>query len=70
MVFQLLILGVTSLFRIRADWFYQYEIQNALANLVNHPTGEYILNCALLGFFYIVLFNIIGYYAFKNVEIK
>jgi len=70
MVFQLLIIGVTSLFRIKADFFYQYEIQNALVNLVNHPTGEYILNCALLGGFYLILFTTIGYYAFKNAEIK
>ena len=70
MAFQLLVLGITSLFRIKADWFYQYEIQNALSNLVNHPTGEYILRCALLGVFYMILFNILGYYAFKNTEIK
>ncbi|MDE5587063.1 MAG: hypothetical protein K2I72_01675 [Bacilli bacterium] len=70
MVFQLLVLGIINLFRIKADWFYQYEIQNALSNLVNHPTSEYILRCALLGFFYMILFTILGYYAFKNTEIQ
>lgn len=70
MIVQLIVLGVTTLFRIKIDWFYQYEIQNALANLVNHPTNQYILNCALLGIFYIVLFNIIGYYVFKKTEVK
>lgn len=70
MVVQLIVYGIINLFRIKADWFYQYEIQNALARLANHPTSGYVLNCALLGVFYIVLFHIIGYYAFKNTEIK
>ena len=70
MLVQLVVLGFTNLFRMKADWLYQYEIQNALGNLVNHPTNGYILNCALLGVFYIVIFNIIGYYAFLKTEIK
>jgi len=70
MLVQLVVLGFTNLFRIKADWLYQYEIQNALGNLVNHPTSGYILNCALLGIFYIVIFNVIGYYAFLKTEIK
>ena len=70
MVFQLIVYGMINLFRIKADWFYQYEIQNALGNLANHPTNQYILNCTLLGIFYIVIFSIIGYYVFKQTEVK
>ena len=69
-IVQLIVLGITNLFRIKADWFYQYEIQNALGNLANSPTNQYILNCTLLGIFYLILFNIIGYFVFRRTEIK
>lgn len=38
--------------------------------LVNNPTNKYIVSCAILGIAYIVIFNTIGYYAFKKAEIK
>jgi len=69
-IVQLIVLGITNLFRIKADWFYQFEIQNALGNLANSPTNQYILNCTLLGIFYLILFNIIGYFVFRRTEIK
>lgn len=70
MVFQLLVMTITSMFRIKAEWFTNYELQYALANLSNNPTSSYILKCSLLGFVYIVVFGLIGYYAFKKAEIK
>ena len=70
MVFQLLVMTITSMFRIKAEWFTNYELQYALVNLSNNPTSSYILKCSLLGFVYIVVFGLIGYYAFKKAEIK
>lgn len=70
MVIQLVVIGVTNLFKIKANWFYNYEVQFALSNLASNPTSNYILKCTLLGIIYIVVFNLIGYYSFKNTEIK
>lgn len=70
MVIQLIVMGITNLFKLQADWFYHYEFQFALNNLVNNPTGEYMLQCILLGIGYIVFFNLIGYYVFKKSEVK
>lgn len=69
-VVQLVFTIITSIFRIKADWFTNYELQYALANLTNNPTNEYILKCSLLGIGYIIIFSLIGYYAFKKAEIK
>ena len=70
MVVQLVVMGVTNLFKLKADWFYDYEAQFALNNLVNDATTRYTISCILLGIAYIVVFNIIGYYSFKKIEIK
>lgn len=70
MVFQLLVITIASMFRIKVDWFNNYELQNALANLSSNPTSSYILKCCLLGIGYIVIFGLIGYYSFKKAEIK
>ncbi len=69
-VIQLLASVLMSILKVNADWFYNYEFQFALRNLVNNPTSIYILKCALLGLAYIIIFNIIGYYSFKKTEIK
>lgn len=70
LLFQLIVMGTINLFRIQTDLFYKYEIQNALHHLIANPTNNYILNCTLLGIFYIIIFNIIGYCSFRNTEIK
>lgn len=70
MVFQLVVITITSMFRIKADWFTNYELQYALVNLTNNPTNSYILKCSLLGIGYIVIFGLIGYYVFRKAEIK
>lgn len=70
MVFQLVVVTIISIFRIKADWFTNCELQYALFNLANNPTNSYILKCSLLGIGYIVVFGLIGYYAFKKAEIK
>lgn len=69
-VLQLLVIGITNLFKIKQNWFYDYEFQTALAKLANAPANKYILICALLGMVYIIVFNIIGYSIFKKCEIK
>ena len=69
-VVQLIATGIINLFKLNADWFNNYEIQLALTKLVNNPTNKYIVSCALLGIAYIVIFNTIGYYAFKKAEIN
>ncbi len=70
MAFQLIVTGIINLFHIKADWFFNYEFQYALVNLVNNPTTSYIIKCTLLGIFYIIFFNIIGYYLFKKTDIN
>ena len=62
--------SLINLFHIKADWFFNYEFQYALVNLVNNPTTSYIIKCTLLGIFYIIFFNIIGYYLFKKTDIN
>lgn len=70
MVIQLIVTGIASLFKLKIDWFYNYEFQSALNNLVHNSTNNYILKCALLGIIYILVFNLIGYYSFKKSEIN
>lgn len=70
MVFQLVVMTMTSMFRIKADWFTNYELQYALVNLAKNPTNSYIIKCGLIGIAYIIIFGIIGYCAFKKTEIK
>lgn len=70
MVVQLIGFGIIKLLHIKADWFYNYEIQLALANLVNNPATSYLIKCTLLGIFYIILFNVVGYYSFKKADIN
>ncbi len=70
MVVQLIGFGIINLLHIKADWFYNYELQFALANLVSNPTTSYIIKCTLLGIFYIIIFNVVGYYSFKKADIN
>lgn len=70
MVVQLIGLGIINLFKIKADWFFDYEIQFALAKLAGNPSTSYIIKCAGLGILYIIVFNVIGYLVFMKKEIK
>lgn len=70
LVVQLVVIGITSLFKINADWFYNYEFQFALEKIVQSSNVEYLLTCTILGIFYIVIFHVIGYSSFKKAEIK
>lgn len=70
MLVQVVVMTFTSLFRIKADWFYSYELQYALSRLANSPSTSFIINCAILGCAYIIVFNLIAYLSFKNTEIK
>ena len=69
MVVQLIGMAIIILFKLKGD-FFNYEIQMALSNLASNPSSDYILKCILLGVAYIIVFNVIGYYAFKKSEIK
>lgn len=70
MVLQIVVIGLTNLFKWKLDWFYDYEFQFALGKLASNPANNYIVKCIGLGIIYILLFNIIGYYTFKKTEIK
>lgn len=70
LVVQLIGFGAINLFRLKADWFFDYEIQFALSKLATDVGNSYIIKCALLGLLYIVVFNTIGYIVFKRKEIK
>ncbi|MCI9233080.1 MAG: hypothetical protein HFH08_00615 [Bacilli bacterium] len=67
---QLVVIGITSLFKIKADWFYNYEFQFALEKIAQNPSTQYLIACTVLGIFYILIFHTIGYYSFKKSEIK
>lgn len=69
MVFQFIVITITQLLRIKADWFTNYDLQWAMLKLANNPANDYILKCGLLGLAYVVIFGLIGYYAFKKAEI-
>ena len=69
MVVQLIGMAIINLFKLKGD-FFNYEIQMALSNLASNPSSDYIGKCILLGVVYIIVFNVIGYYAFKKSEIK
>lgn len=70
LVIQMVVMGAANLFKIKADWFYDYEIQFALAKLAGNPTSKYIVSCICLGMAYIIVFNILGYLSFNKSEIK
>ncbi|MDE6025016.1 MAG: ABC transporter permease subunit [Lachnospiraceae bacterium] len=69
MAFQLLITLFLRVLKMKAT-ILNYEYQTALGKLARNPENDYIVKCVLLGIFYIVIFNIIGYYSFKRAEIK
>lgn len=68
-IFQLFLMGAITLFKIKAD-IMQLEYQSILIKLAGSPTDAYIIKMLLLGIFYIVFFNALGYYFFKKAEIK
>lgn len=70
MVFQLVLMGIASLFHLESTMILNYEFQYVLTNLAMSPTTTYIINSILLGVCYIVIFNFIGYNLFKKAEIK
>lgn len=69
-VIQLAVIGITNLWKIKIDWFYDYEFQFALSKLASNPTNQYTMKIIMIGIVYIIVFNIIGYSVFKKTEIK
>ena len=70
MVLQVISMIVFAIIRETPEWYTKYELQNALANLSNHPSNVYIIKCCVIGILYMIGFSVVGYYAFKNAEIK
>ncbi len=70
MVVQIISGIIISVFRLKGELFYNYELQYALTNLASMPETNYIIKCILLGIAYIIVFNVIGYLTFKKAEIK
>ncbi len=70
MITQLIVIIITNLFKLKANWFYEYEFQFALEKIVNHPNNKYLISIMILGCMYVLLFNVIGYYSFHKTEIK
>lgn len=69
-IIQLISSTIISLLHLKGDWFFNYEFQFALNNLVNSPVISYVIKCTLLGIFYLIIFNAIGYYSFKKADIN
>lgn len=69
-VVQLLIMGISALFRLKSANIMKYELQFALSSLADNPQTQYLLNCIGLGLLYFVIFNLIGYLSFCKAEIK
>ena len=70
MVIQLVIMGISTLFRFDANNILNYEFQYIIGNLISNPSNIYILKTLALAIFYIIIFNLIGYKVFKKTEIK
>ena len=70
MVIQLVIMGISTLFRFDANNILNYEFQYIIGNLISNPSNIYILKTLALAIFYIIIFNLIGYRVFKKTEIK
>lgn len=70
MVCQIIIMIITGVFKIKADWLFDFEIQYALSKLASSPATSFIVKCAFLGFAYIIIFNLIAYISLKNTEVK
>lgn len=69
-VIQLIIMGISTLFHLNTNSIMNYEFQYIIGNLISNPSNTYILKTLVLAIFYILIFNVIGYRAFKNTEIK
>lgn len=67
---QLIVIGISSLFRLDASGIMKFDFQYALANLSTNPDTTYVLQCIGLGILYFIVFNLIGYFSFKHTEIK
>ncbi|MBR3645260.1 MAG: ABC transporter permease subunit [Lachnospiraceae bacterium] len=70
MLVQIAMMVVFAIIRKTPEWYTDYEIQYAIANLAGDPTSAYIVKCCVLGLVYTVVFAVIGYCAFKKAEIK
>lgn len=70
MIVQLLIAGISAMFRFKAGNIIKYEYQTVLENLVNNPASSYIIKILMISLVYIVIFNVIGYRVLKKTEIK
>ncbi len=70
MIIQLILQGTITIFNLEPTIMTNWELQYMITNLANNPSTEYIIKSSLLGIFYVIIFNLIGYYSFKKSEIK
>lgn len=70
MILHVIAMIVFTIIREIPNWYAKYELQYALLNLSNHPSNAYIIKCCVLGMVYMIGFSVVGYYTFKNAEIK
>lgn len=69
-VVQLILQGAIAIFHLKSTIMTNWELQYMISNLANNPATEYIIKTILLGIFYVIIFNLLGYYSFKKTEIK
>ena len=70
MIVQLILQGAITIFHLEPTIMTNWELQYMINNLTNNPSTEYVIKASLLGIFYVIIFNLIGYYTFKKTEIK
>jgi ABC-type transport system involved in multi-copper enzyme maturation permease subunit len=69
MLFQILLTIATTLFGIKENYL-NYELQNMLGVLANHPTETYLIHAYLVCGVIIVVFLAAGWLSFRRAEIK
>ena len=70
LIVQLILQGMIAIFNLEQTIMTNWELQYMISNLANNPSTEYVIKASLLGIFYVIIFNLIGYYSFKKSEIK
>ena len=70
LIVQLILQGMIAILNLEQTIMTNWELQYMISNLANNPSTEYVIKASLLGIFYVIIFNLIGYYSFKKSEIK
>lgn len=68
-VCNLILMAIISIFKVSPN-IMNFEYQNILVGLASNHSNIYILKSVILGFLYIIVFNLVGYFLLKRIEIK